>query len=231
MVRFASHVVGEGRSFTRAAAEKGLEGVVAKRRDSRYQPGKRTRDWLKIKLRREQELVVAGWLPGRGTHEDLGSLIVAVNADGRAPPRRPGRQRHRRQDAARRCWTRWNRSAATTRRLIPVPRLPEARWVEPRIVIRAEFAEWTTDGLLRQAAFKGVEWIGSEAGHSGGGHRRRRGSSPRAALAWTRVGRATPREEGRTAQAGRGQGRGGDAGRAAALDAMEREGHLAGRRP
>ena len=61
----------------------------------RYQPGRRSRDWLKIKLRREQELVVVGWLPGQGSHKDLGSLIVAVNRDGAAAARRAGGQRHR----------------------------------------------------------------------------------------------------------------------------------------
>jgi len=160
MVRYAAHVVGDGEAFMRAAADRGLEGVVAKRRASRYEPGKRSRDWLKIKLRREQELVVAGWLPGQGSHADLGSLIVAVNADGRL--------RHAGQVGS-------GISTAMRRRLLeamkplqrdespldPVPRLPSARWVEPRIVIRAEFAEWTSDGLLRQAAFKGIE-VGKE---------------------------------------------------------------------
>jgi bifunctional non-homologous end joining protein LigD len=161
MVRYASHVVGEGQAFVRAAADRGLEGAVAKRRGSRYEPGKRSRDWLKIKLRREQEFIVAGWLPGQGSHADLGSLIVAVNDDGRL--------RHAGQVGS-------GISAAMRRNLLdalgplrrddsplePVPRLPAARWVDPRIVIRAEFAEWTTDGLLRQAAFKGIE-VGKEA--------------------------------------------------------------------
>ncbi len=156
LVRYAAHVVGDGEAFMRAAAERGLEGVVAKRRASRYEPGKRSRDWLKVKLRREQELVVAGWLPGQGSAGELGSLIVAVNADGRL--------RHAGQVGS-------GFSAKMRRQLLdalgpirradspldPVPRLPTARWVEPRIVIRAEFAEWTTDGLLRQAAFKGIE--------------------------------------------------------------------------
>ena len=160
MVRYASHVVGDGEAFMRAAADRGLEGVVAKRRGSRYEPGRRSRDWLKIKLRREQEFVVAGWLPGQGRNADLGSLIVAVN-DG-------GHLRHAGQVGS-------GISAAMRRRLLdalepnrrdespldPVPRLPTARWVEPRIVIRAEFAEWTSDGLLRQAAFKGIE-VGKE---------------------------------------------------------------------
>ncbi|MEX2136399.1 MAG: DNA ligase D [Chloroflexota bacterium] len=160
LVRYAAHVVGEGEAFVRAAAGRGLEGVVAKRRASRYEPGKRSGDWLKIKLRREQELVVAGWLPGKGSHADLGSLIVAVNADGRL--------RHAGQVGS-------GISATMRRQLLkafeplqredspldPVPRLPAARWVEPRIVIRAEFAEWTSDGLLRQAAFKGIE-VGKE---------------------------------------------------------------------
>jgi bifunctional non-homologous end joining protein LigD len=156
MVRYASHVTGKGVDFTQAAAEKGLEGIVAKRRLSPYLPGRRSRDWLKIKLRREQEIVVVGWLPGQGTHKDLGSLIVAVNDGaglrhaGQVGSGINGRMRKellaamepiRRADAP----------------LVKQPRLPRARWVEPRIVIRAEFTDWTRDGLLRQAAFKGVE--------------------------------------------------------------------------
>lgn len=155
MVRYASHVVGDGLDFVAAASERGLEGVMAKRRDSRYQPGRRSRDWLKIKLRREQELVVVGWLPGQGTHRDLGSLIVAVNRDGElrhAGQVGSGIDRRRRRELL-------DAMASIKRDDSPLadpPRLPEARWVEPRIVISAEFAEWTSDDLLRQPAFKGI---------------------------------------------------------------------------
>ena len=156
VVRYASHVVGEGRDFTQAAAEKGLEGIVAKRRESSYQPGRRSRDWLKIKLRREQEVVVVGWLPGQGTHKDLGSLIVAVNDDGKlrhAGQVGSGINGKMRKDLL--------AAMEPIRRpdapLVKTPRLPQARWIEPRIVIRVEFTDWTRDNLLRQAAFKGVE--------------------------------------------------------------------------
>ncbi len=79
MVRYGSHVVGDGEAFVEAAREQELEGVVAKLRRSRYEPGRRSKSWLKVKLRREQEVVVAGWLAGQGSHAELGSLIVAVN--------------------------------------------------------------------------------------------------------------------------------------------------------
>ena len=156
MVRYAAHVAGEGIAFLDAAMEKGLEGIVAKRASSRYQPGRRSREWLKIKLRHEQEVVVVGWLPRQGSTNDIGSLIVAVNTpeglrhvgqvgsglDGRArrdllaalePLRRPNPP------------------------LGAPPRLPQARWVEPGLVVRVEFAEWTSDGLLRAPAYKGAE--------------------------------------------------------------------------
>jgi bifunctional non-homologous end joining protein LigD len=156
LVQFASHVVGDGVDFTRAAAEKGLEGIVAKRRRSPYQPGRRSRDWLKIKLRREQEIVVVGWLPGQGTHKDLGSLIVAVNQDGalrHAGQVGSGINARMRKDLL----AAMEPIRRDTAPLVRQPRLPQARWVEPRIVIRAEFTDWTRDGLLRQAAFKGIE--------------------------------------------------------------------------
>ena len=161
LVRFATHVVGDGAAFTEAAAEQGLEGVVAKLRNSRYDPGRRSRAWLKIKLRLEQELVVVGWLPGQGSSADLGSLVVAVNEGGRL--RHAGQvgsgisERMRHTLLAQLEPIRVPDSA-----LDPTPRLTDARWVEPRLVIRAQFAEWTTDGLLRHAAFKGIE-LGKDA--------------------------------------------------------------------
>jgi bifunctional non-homologous end joining protein LigD len=155
VVRYASHVIGDGAAFTDAARQQDLEGVVAKRRTSAYQPGRRSRDWLKIKLRREQELVVVGWLPGQGTHKDLGSLIVAVHHEGElrhAGQVGSGIDRRRRRELL---------DALEPLRVDspPVanpPRLPAARWVEPRIVISAQFTEWTSDNLLRQPVFTGI---------------------------------------------------------------------------
>ena len=144
---------------------------------------------------------------------------------------------------ARSCWPPWSRSARPDAPLVRKPRLPEARWVEPRIVIRAEFTDWTRDGLLRQAAFKGIE-LDRDPAHGGAG----RGDSGRA-------GRA----EGAIGQPPAQQAPDGEADRAArtcaprpskeawppaemdltpasraelkALDEMEREGHLDGGRP
>jgi bifunctional non-homologous end joining protein LigD len=156
MVRYASHVEADGEVFVAAAREQELEGVIAKRANSVYEPGRRSSAWLKIKLRREQELVVAGWLEGQGTHKDLGSLVVAVNDDGRL--RHAGQVGSGIDTKTRRELLGALRPIErNTSALQPAPRLPRVHWVEPRIVIRAEFAEWTRDGLVRQSAFKGVE--------------------------------------------------------------------------
>ena len=155
-VRYGSHVEADGEAFHEAAANRGLEGMIAKLRHGRYEPGRRSRAWLKLKIRREQELVVGGYLPGKGNAKDLGALIVGVYDDGTL--------RHAGQVGS-------GFSARTRKELSakldelrrddppfsPPPRLPGARWSDPQIVIRAEFAEWTTDGLLRQAAFKGLD--------------------------------------------------------------------------
>src|SRR5205085_5434403 len=66
-VRYAAHVERDGDAFYGAAADRELEGVMAKHRRSPYEPGRRTTTWLKIKVRPEQELVVGGYLPGEGT--------------------------------------------------------------------------------------------------------------------------------------------------------------------
>jgi len=161
LVGYASHVEAEGLAFTEAARSRELEGIVAKLRRSPYEPGRRARSWLKVKLRREQEVVVVGWLDGQGTHRDLGSLIVAVrNGDRWAHAGQVGSGIGTR--ARRELRATLDELARDGSVLDPVPRLKGAHWVEPKLVIRVEFADWTADNLLRQAAFKGLE-IGRKA--------------------------------------------------------------------
>jgi len=153
-VRFVSHIEGDGETFFNAAKDRGLEGVVAKLRRSRYEPDQRSSSWLKIKIRPEQELVVGGYEPGQGTHADLGSLIVGTYEGERlifAGQVGSGLDARTRRDLAQRL----DSSRLASPPFADPPPIRAARWAEPRIVIRAAFAEWTRDGLLRQAAYKG----------------------------------------------------------------------------
>lgn len=161
-VRYASHIEADGEAFFEVAQARGLEGIVAKLRRGRYEPDRRSDSWLKIKIRQEQELVVGGYEPGQGTHADLGSLIVGVHDGerlvyaGRVGSGMDDRTRHallKRLDALR----------VTTSPFADAPVMRAARWAVPSIVIRAAFAEWTRDGLLRQASYKG-EAIDREPG-------------------------------------------------------------------
>lgn len=155
-VRYVSHVTEHGRAFHEAASQQGLEGSVAKLRDSHYEAGTRSRSWLKVKTRREQELVVVGYEPGTGSHADLGSLLVATREAGgwrfagHVGSGIDARTRHELRALL----------DESTREDPAVPGVPpssSARYVDPDHVIRAEFAEWTADGLLRQAVYKGLE--------------------------------------------------------------------------
>jgi bifunctional non-homologous end joining protein LigD len=165
-VRFASHVVGDGEAFMAAARTRGLEGIVAKLRRSRYEPGRRSPAWLKLKIRPEQELVVGGWTPGEGNARDLGAVAVGVYEDGKL--RFAGKVGS-------------GFTAATRKRLLaamaplvnegppfdpPPPRdyrgrwggdLNGVTWIRPELVIRAELGGWTRDGHVRQTSFKGIE--------------------------------------------------------------------------
>jgi bifunctional non-homologous end joining protein LigD len=158
-VRLSEHVEADGISFFEAARARGLEGIMAKDRRSPYVPGKRTDRWQKVKIRPEQELVVGGWVKGTGKAVDLGALLVGVYEDGTL--------RYAGKIGA--GFTNSNREEllaavaplATSESpfVAPVPRAAarDAQWLRPELVIRAEFAGWTTDGLVRQAAYKGIE--------------------------------------------------------------------------
>jgi bifunctional non-homologous end joining protein LigD len=150
---------GGGAAVLAAAQAQGLEGVVAKRRDSRYEPGRRSGSWTKTKVVRTQDVVVAGWRPGEGRRSGLlGSLLLGVHTDeglvfagsvGTGFSERALRELGQRLAPLHR---------PTSPYAVPVPRehARDAVWVEPRLVGEVAFAEWTRDGRLRHPSWRGL---------------------------------------------------------------------------
>ena len=147
---------GDGAALLAASEAQGLEGIVAKRLQSPYRPGKRGKEWLKVKNVREQEVVIGGWLPGKGRREgELGALLVGYYDDGEL--RYAGK-----------VGTGFNaRDLSLLRKeLAPLGRdaspfsgrQPEKAsiFVEPTLVAQVEFSEWTNAGTLRHPSYKGL---------------------------------------------------------------------------
>lgn len=153
---------GDGAALLEAMNDRGMEGIVAKRRSSPYLAGKRSPAWRKVKDRRRQELVVGGWLPGEGNRSGVfASLLLGYQAEaGRGPLRYAGAVgsgfdgRMLDELSAR------LRALASERGPFdpPPPRLVAraARWVRPELVAEVAFAEWTSEGLVRQSSFQGL---------------------------------------------------------------------------
>jgi bifunctional non-homologous end joining protein LigD len=151
----------DGKALYRAAQKQGLEGVIAKRADSTYKQGKRTRDWLKIKTHGRQEFVIAGYTKGQGRRSGrFGSLVLGV-------------WRGDELSYVGNCGTGFTDKDIDQllERLRPleqkespfpvVPKMPKVRkadvvWVAPELVCEVEFVEWTHDGRLRAPSFQGL---------------------------------------------------------------------------
>src|SRR5205807_173499 len=133
------------------------EGLVAKRLNSCYEPGRRSGAWLKVKHTLRQELVIAGWLPGEGRRaERIGALLVGYHRDGQLVY--AGRVGTGFTEATLERLS--GRLAPLRRKSSPfdeTPKLPrEAVFVQPKLVAEVEFREWTEDGVMRAPSFKGL---------------------------------------------------------------------------
>jgi bifunctional non-homologous end joining protein LigD len=152
-------VFDDGADVLAASVAGGLEGVLAKRRDSIYAPGRRSADWRKIKNIRTQEVVIGGWHPGRGRRADgIGSLMMGLPEAGAL--RYVGQVGTGFSDAV--LASLGARLAGLERRSspfaddLPGPLRRDAHWVEPELVGEVAFTEWTGDGVLRHPAWRGL---------------------------------------------------------------------------
>jgi bifunctional non-homologous end joining protein LigD len=144
-----------GEAALKHAVEHGLEGLIAKRNSSIYEP-RRSREWLKIKAINEQELVVIGWNPSTHSTKEIGSLHLAVKGD-------DGALQYAGKvgtgfSAKQRIWFRSElaKDVVAQPPAKGAPRERKATWVKPRFVVQVAFTEWTGDNRLRHPSFLGI---------------------------------------------------------------------------
>ncbi len=158
-IRSVEYVEGEGEAFYRAAGQLGLEGIVAKRKDSRYNAGERSRDWLKIKQTFSQEFVIAGYTRGEGERAETFGAVVLGYYDG-------GTLTY----AGRAGSGFTQQSLQSTLAVLeplrtdacPFPIAPadlaslQVTWVQPERAAQVKFSQWTGDSVLRVPVFLGL---------------------------------------------------------------------------
>ncbi len=150
---------GGGEVVLEAASDAGLEGVVAKRLNSIYRPGRRDPSWVKVKNFRTQSVVIGGWATGQGRLEgDLGALLLGV--PGPAGLTYVGRVGSGFGDSDRSALRQrlavLERGTSPFRSAVPRSESDGVTWVEPRLVGEVRFTEWTKSGRLRQPSWRGL---------------------------------------------------------------------------
>lgn len=155
-VHLSEHIEKDGTALFKAAAVRGLEGIIGKDGASPYRDGRRSPEWVKVKTQRRQEAVIGGFTEPRGGRKGLGALVLGVYAGkdlvyightgGGLDARGLGELRSKLQPLVqRRC----------PFRQTPATNAP-AHWVRPELVCEVKFQEWTQDGVMRQPIFLGL---------------------------------------------------------------------------
>lgn len=149
-------IAGDGKKMLERARRQGWEGIIAKRMDSTYEPGKRPRSWLKLKIEFREEFVVGGYTDPRNAREHIGALLLGYFDKDRfiyAGHTGGGFTRQGLSDM-------YKRLKPLERKTSPFEETPKtnekAHWVKPEVVVEVKFSEWTADRRLRQPIFVGL---------------------------------------------------------------------------
>jgi bifunctional non-homologous end joining protein LigD len=150
---------GSGQALLDSTRASGLEGVVAKRRDSSYLPGRRSDCWVKVKHIKRASALICGWKPGAGGRSGgIGSLLLGVHDDGAlvyAGHVGTGFSAAVLRDLGDRLAP-LERPTPAYDGPVPAEHARSARWVEPVLVCEVDYTEWTRDGRLRHPSYKGL---------------------------------------------------------------------------
>lgn len=154
-VMLSKHIVGRGKELFDLASGQGLEGIIGKRRSSKY-VGRRSRDWVKIKAIQEQEFVIGGWTDPRGSRSGFGALLLGVyNADALEYAGRVGTGFDAKTlDAILKLLKPLETKVSPFTGTLPT--LAATHFAKPKLVAQVRFTEWTDDGILRHPAFLGL---------------------------------------------------------------------------
>lgn len=153
VIKYSDHVEESGEDFFEVIKEKNLEGIIAKRMDSEYYPGKRTADWLKIKHHKSEEAIITGFTSPRGGRKYFGALVLGTMVNGKlvyAGHTGSGFNAELLKDMYAKLQPLIREKSPFDERVktnMPVT------WVEPKWVCEVKFSEWTSDGKLRHPIF------------------------------------------------------------------------------
>jgi bifunctional non-homologous end joining protein LigD len=156
VIQYCDHVDSDGKALFQEMRKMGLEGMIAKRKSSKYYIGKRTTDWLKIKNIQTQEAIIVGFTAPKGARSSFGSLLLAVKKRGKLTyignvgtgfTDKSLKELH----------TKLKKLIRKTSALdVAIKETPDITWVDPVLVCNIKFTEITEDGSIRHPVFQGL---------------------------------------------------------------------------
>jgi bifunctional non-homologous end joining protein LigD len=156
-VRFSDHQVEKGVELFEVAKQQGLEGIIAKRRDSVY-AGRRSPQWLKFKIVRDTDVVIGGFTAPRKTRDHFGALLMGLYDERKQLEYIGSVGTGFTQESLDRTFKRLSRLEVASSPFRDAPRLKESiTWVKPELVARIKYGNWTNDRKLRQPVFLGFQ--------------------------------------------------------------------------
>ena len=167
MLRMSENFEASGTEFFAAAKKMGLEGIIAKKADSVYSPGLRTRDWLKIKTALRQEVVIGGYTINKDSNKPFSSLLVGVFEKGKlhyTGKIGTGFSHELQKDLIKKFKPLVRKTSPFTitpdinkpSRFRPDPPEAKAVWLKPELLCEVSFREMTSDGVMRHPSFEGM---------------------------------------------------------------------------